>query len=122
MWREPDYIDIKREDRLRVLKNHQPPRTYIDTLSIVEHPAFIKFYDDLQDQGLVAVDEGDVGTGGATGDILTVGLREDYEKYDFQWPVILHDSLEELEDAEIDSTCTVENALLIKYLPSFYVS
>lgn len=102
MWREPDYIDIKREDRLRVLKNHQPPRTYIDTLSIVEHPAFIKFYDDLQDQGLVAVDEGDVGTGGATGDILTVGLREDYEKYDFQWPVILHDSIDEFEDAEID--------------------
>lgn len=102
MWREPDYIDIKREDRLRVLKNHQPPRTYIDTLSIVEHPAFIKFYDDLQDQGLVAVDEGDVGTGGATGDILTVGLREDYEKYDFQWPVILHDSIDELDDSEID--------------------
>lgn len=102
MWREPDYIDIKREDRLRVLKNHQPPRTYIDTLSIVEHPAFIKFYDDLQEQGLVAVDEGDVGAGGATGDILTMGLREDYGKYDFQWPVILHDSIDEFEDAEID--------------------
>ena len=102
MWRESDYIDIKREDRLRVLKNHQPPRTYIDTLSIVEHPAFIKFYDDLQDQGLVAVDEGDVGVGGATGDILTVGLREDYGKYDFQWSVILHDSIDEFEDAEID--------------------
>ena len=102
MWRESDYIDIKREDCLRVLKNHQPPRTYIDTLSIVEHPAFIKFYDDLQDQGLVAVDEGDVGAGGATGDILTVGLREDYGKYDFQWPVILHDSIDEFEDAEID--------------------
>lgn len=102
MWRESDYIDIKREDRLRVLKNHQPPRTYIDTLSIVEHPAFIKFYDDLQDQGLVAVDEGDVGAGGATGDVLTVGLREDYGKYDFQWPVIQHDSIDEFEDAEID--------------------
>lgn len=102
MWRESDYIDIKREDRLRVLKNHQPPRTYIDTLSIVEHPAFIKFYDDLQDQGLVAVDEGDVGVGGATGDVLTVGLREDYGKYDFQWPVILHDSIDEFEDAEIE--------------------
>lgn len=102
MWRESDYIDIKREDRLRVLKNHQPPRTYIDTLSIVEHPAFIKFYDDLQDQGLVAVDEGDVGAGGATGDILTVGLREDYGMYDFLWPVILHDSIDEFEDAEID--------------------
>lgn len=102
MWREPDYIDIKREDRLRVLKYHKPPRTYIDTLSIVEHPAFIKFYDELQEQGLVAVDDGDVGTGGAMGDIITVGLREDYENYDFQWPVILHDSMEELEDAEID--------------------
>ena len=102
MWREPDYVDVKRDDRLRVLKYHKPPTTYIDTLSIVEHPAFIKFYDDLQDQGLVAVDEGDVGAGGATGDIITVGLREDYEDYDFQWPVILHDSIEELEEAEID--------------------
>ena len=44
MWREPDYLDIKRDDRLRVLKYHKSPRTYIDTLSIVEHPAFIKFY------------------------------------------------------------------------------
>ena len=102
MWREPDYVDVKREDRLRVLKYHKPPKTYIDTLSIVEHPAFIKFYDDLQEQGLVAVDEGEVGAGGAMGDIITVGLREDYEKYDFQWPVILHDAIEELEDAEID--------------------
>ena len=102
MWREPDYVDVKRDDRLRVLKYHKPPTTYIDTLSIVEHPAFIKFYDDLQDQGLVAVDEGDVGTDGATGDIITIRLREDYEDYDFRWPVILHDSIEELEEADID--------------------
>ncbi len=102
MWREPDYTDVKRDDRLRVLKYHKPPRTYIDTLSIVEHPAFIKFYDELEEQGLVATDEGDVGEGGATGDIITVGLRDDYESYDFQWPVILHDSIEELEDSEID--------------------
>ncbi len=102
MWREPDYADVKREDRLRVLKFHKPPTTYIDTLSIVEHPAFIKFYDDLQEQGLVATDDGDVGAGGATGDIITVGLRYDYEDYDFLWPVILHDTEEELEDAEID--------------------
>ena len=102
MWREPDYGDVKREDRFRVLKLHKAPTTYIDTLSIVEHPAFIKFYDDLQSQGLVATDEGDVGSGGATGDIITVGLRDDYEQYDFQWPVIMHDAIEELEDAEID--------------------
>ena len=102
MWRESFYTDVKREDRLRVLKFHKPPKTYIDTLSIVEHPAFIKFYDDLQEAGLVAVDDGEVGTGGATGDIITVGLRDGYKEYDFQWPIILHDSIEELEDAEID--------------------
>lgn len=102
MWREPDYVDIKREDRLRVLKLHKAPTTFIDTLSIVEHPAFIKFYEDLQEQGLITVDDGEVGGSGATGDIITVGLREDYEKYDFQWPIILHDSIEELEDAQID--------------------
>ncbi len=102
MWRESDYTSIKYEDRQRVLRLHKPPKTFIDTLSIVEHPAFIKFYDDLQEQGLVAVDEGEVGAGGAMGDIITVGLKENYENYDFQWPVILHDSMEELEDAEID--------------------
>ena len=102
MWREPDYTDIKHDDRWRVLKFHKPPKTYIDTLSIVEHPAFIKFYDDLQEQGLMATDDGDVGTGGSTGDIITVGLREDYDCYDFTWPVILHDSIDELEDSEID--------------------
>ena len=102
MWREADYVDVKREDRLRVLKFHKPPTTFIDTLSIVEHPAFIQFYDDLQQQGLVAVDEGEVGAGGATGDIITVGLRDGFEAWDFQWPVILHDAVEELEDAQID--------------------
>lgn len=102
MWREPDYVDVKREDRLRVLRFHKPPTTYIDTLSIVEHPAFIKFYDDLQEQGLVAMDDGEVGAGGAMGDIITVGLKEDYQNYDFQWPVIMHDSFEELEESEID--------------------
>lgn len=102
MWREPDYVDVKREDRLRVLRFHKPPTTYIDTLSIVEHPAFVQFYDDLQEQGLVVMDDGEVGAGGAMGDIITVGLKEDYQDYDFQWPVIMHDSFEELEEAEID--------------------
>lgn len=102
MWREDDYQDIKRDDRKRVLNLHQAPKTYIDTLSVIEHPAFIRFYDDLLNSGLAATDEGEVGAGGATGDIITVELRDDYEKYDFQWPVILHDAEDEVGDAEID--------------------
>lgn len=102
MWREPEYAETKAKDRRLVLTGHKAPLTYIDTLSIVEHPNFIKFYDDLQNQGLVSVDEGEVGAGGATGDIITVGLREDYADYDFSWPVIMHDSYEQLDDMEIN--------------------
>lgn len=102
MWREPEYQSIKREDRKRVLMLHKAPKTYIDTLSVIEHPAFIKFYNDLLNNGLAAIDEGDVGTSGATGDIITVPLREGFEQYDFEWPVILHDAEQEIDAKPID--------------------
>lgn len=104
MWREPEYQDIKRDDRKRVLMLHKAPVTYIDTLSVIEHPAFIKFYGDLLNNGLAAIDGGDVGAVGATGDIITVPLRDGFEQYDFQWPVIIHDAEQEIDDTPIDFT------------------
>ena len=47
-------------------------------------------------------DTGETGTGGSTGDLIRVGLREDYEQFDFQWPMIVREAEEELEDVEID--------------------
>lgn len=102
MWREPEYQDIKRDDRKRVLMQHKAPHTYIDTLSVIEHPAFIQFYDDMLNDGLAAIDDGDVGAGGATGDIITVPLRDGYGQYDFLWPVILHDAEQEIASEPID--------------------
>lgn len=102
MWREPEYQSIKSADRKRVLLLHKAPKTYIDTLSVIEHPAFIKFYDDLLNNGLAAIDGGDVGSSGATGDIISVPLREGYEDYDFQWPIILHDAEQEIDMKPID--------------------
>ena len=102
MWREPEYDDIKAEDRQRILRLRKPPKTYIDTLSIIEHPAFQRFYDELMEGGLAGVDDGEVGTGGATGDIVTVGLKDGYEQYDFSWPIIIRDAEEEITDREID--------------------
>jgi len=102
MWREPEYQSIKEDDRRRVLKQHVQPRTYIDMLSIIEHPAFIQFYDDLFSAGLAIEDTGEAGNGGATGDLIRVGLREDYDSYDFEWPIIVREAEEELEDMEID--------------------
>ena len=102
MWREPEYDSIKAEDRQRVLRLHTSPKTYIDMLSIIEHPAFIQFYEELLNAGLAIEDTGETGTGGSTGDLIRVGLREDYEQFDFQWPMIVREAEEELEDVEID--------------------
>lgn len=102
MWREPEYDSIKAEDRQRVLRLHTPPKTYIDMLSIIEHPAFIQFYEELLNAGLAIEDTGETGTGGSTGDLIRVGLRDGYEQFDFQWPMIVREAEEELEDVEID--------------------
>lgn len=102
MWREEEYQSIKNEDRRRVLQLHTKPKTYIDMLSIIEHPAFIQFYEDLFKQGLAVEEEEELGDGTTTGDILNVGLKENYEDYDFEWPIIIRDAEEELGEYSID--------------------
>ncbi len=102
MWRETEYQSIKEDDRKRVLQLHSQPKTYIDMLSIIEHPAFIQFYEDLFAQGLAVEETGETGEGGSTGDLIKVGLREDYEQFDFEWPIIVREAEDELEDTEID--------------------
>ena len=102
MWREEEYQSIKNDDRRRVLQLHTKPKTYIDMLSIIEHPAFIQFYEDLFKQGLAVEEDEDLGDGTTTGDILNVGLKENYEDYDFEWPIIIRDAEEELGEYSID--------------------
>jgi type III restriction enzyme len=102
MWREPDYQSIKELDRKRFFVLHHQPTTYIDMLSIVEHPAFLRFYEELLAQGLAMEDTGESGAGGSTGDLMRVGLREGYQQFDFAWPMIVREAEEELEDVDID--------------------
>lgn len=102
MWREPEYQSTKEEDRKRVLGLHSQPKTYLDMLSIIEHPAFIRFYDELLEGGLAVEETGEVGEGGSTGDIIKVGLRDGFERFDLEWPMIVKDAEEELEEVEID--------------------
>lgn len=71
-------------------------------LSIIEHPAFIQFYEDLFAQGLAVEETGETGAAGSTGDLIKVGLRENYEQFDFEWPIIVREAEEELEDVDID--------------------
>jgi type III restriction enzyme len=102
MWREPEYIDIKKENLQNVLKNKQAPKNYIDVLSIIEHLAFNQFYDDLIDEGIVAEDDGEFGAGGSLGDMINVGLKENYKDYDMYFPEIVQDEDEELITPTLD--------------------
>lgn len=102
MWREPEYQSVKEEDRKRVLQLHSQPRTYLDMLSIIEHPAFLQFYEELFAQGLAVEETGETGASSSIGDLIKVGLRDNYEQFDFEWPMIVREAEEELEDVDID--------------------
>ena len=102
MWRGNEYDDIKRDNR-RLIKEGKTPDSMIDILSIVEHPAFMQFYQDLIDEGLAGeTDEDDDSSTSSTGDLVSVGLRPGFEEYDFALPFILREEVEELEETSID--------------------
>ena len=101
MWRGDDYEDTKRENRAKI-RNGQTPASMIDILSIVEHPAFIEFYEELIKEGLVGeIDDEDDDGGSSTGDLISVPLRPDYEQFDFAIPFVLREKEEEIITREI---------------------
>lgn len=101
MWREPGAIqDIKRENRERINRGEEP-RSLIDILSIVEHPAFQSFYDGLMKDGLVG-ETGDEDAASSIGDAIESELRDGYERHDFAIPFILGEADEMVEHLPID--------------------
>jgi len=103
MWRggDPALEDEKTENR-RLIKEGKSPKSMIDVLSIVEHPAFAHFYKDLMEDGLVGtVDEGDESTS-STGELESVSLRDGFEEYDFAIPFVLREREEMIEERQLD--------------------
>ena len=101
MWREHEYDDVKYENRRRVLKNKLEPENYLDLLSIIEHPNFIKFYEEsLEDDIVVEITE-DEKPDKILGDMINVPLRDDFEEFDFYWPFIIQESEEILTNEKI---------------------
>jgi type III restriction enzyme len=101
MWRDPEYLDIKRENREQI--NHgEEPGSLIDILSIVEHPAFQSFYDELMREGLVGTTGDEDGETSSTGDLIASELCDGFERYDFAIPFILREADETLEHLPID--------------------
>lgn len=102
MWREPEYSEEKEENRRNVLVKKQQPKSYLDMLSIIEHPAFDRFYRDLMAEGLASADEGELKGNNVVGDLIIVGLKEDYRDYDLFWPLVIRDAEEEITPSQID--------------------
>lgn len=100
MWREPEFDDIKRENRERINRGEEPG-SLIDILSIVEHPRFEQFYDGLMQDGLVGTTGDDEG-GSTTGDLINVELRDSWEAFDFRIPFILREVDESIDHLPID--------------------
>lgn len=100
MWRDPVYEDIKQEIRENLLiKKIEPPAEY-DILSIIEHPAFIEFYERVLGDALGKIKELPKKER-VVGDIISIGLKPDYQAYDLFWPLLLHDKEEELVAHEL---------------------
>ncbi len=103
MWRDNEYDDIKRENRERIAGG-QEPNSMIDILSIVEHPAFQSFSDELMREGLAGTTSEDSDKTSSIGDLIAVGLREGYEEFDFAIPFILREAEEWLEHQAMEIT------------------
>jgi type III restriction enzyme len=96
MWRDDEYADLKRENRERINAG-QEPGSLIDVLSIVEHPAFQSFYDELLNEGLAGTTGDEMDDTSSTGDVIAAELREGFEAFDFGIPFILQEA-DELRD------------------------
>ena len=103
MWRDDEYTDLKRENRERINAG-QEPGSLLDVLSIVEHPAFQSFYDELIAEGLAGTTGDDMDDTSATGDVIAAELREGYEVFDFGIPFILQEADEVRDHHALDLT------------------
>ena len=101
MWRESEFDEIKKESRENVLIKKKEPVNYLDILSIIEHPTFIEFYEDYIEDGVVTEIKDDINSQKVLGDMITVPLRDNYEEYDFYWPIILREREEVLSKEEL---------------------
>lgn len=100
MWRgDPEIDQMKADDRRRIFMEHKQPQSFFDILSIVEHPAFRQFYDELIADGTVA-DFAD--TSKENEDIINdfkrVGLKDNYQQYDFYFPTIISEGEQTMPD------------------------
>jgi len=100
MWRGPEYDDTRKENREKLLVKKEEPNSYIDILSVVEHPNFIEYYERVL-AGMVGIVTQEPDKNRIVGDLVKVGLKPNYKDYDLFWIIILQEKEEELLTPEL---------------------
>lgn len=101
MWRGGLYDEMRTRNREKLLIKKEEPDSYIDILSIVEHPNFMEYYES-ELEGLVGEIHGDPDRKHVVGDLIRIGLKPDYEQFDLYWPDVIKQREEELKEPDID--------------------
>lgn len=97
-----EYEDIRMENIRNLLNKKREITNYIDVLSIVEHPKYYAYRQELQNEWLLAEDTmtDEEMSKQAAGDLIPVALKENYEEYDMFRPIIISDVWEVFKDPE----------------------
>jgi type III restriction enzyme len=116
MWRGDERIDEAKQATRERFKKRLEPTAFFDVLFIVEHPAFASFYDELVAGGLAVELDDKADKVNPTGDVEAVGLRPDYEEFDFRVPFVVRDSEEELREPSLDPLTLPPSGLPVDWL------
>ena len=100
MFREPEFQESKAENRRNIYELKKSPINYLDTLFVVEHPAFMQFYDNMY-ADLLVEDSTPDNKRKPLGDMISVHLKPDYKDYDMFFPYIIKDKEETLNGTGI---------------------
>lgn len=103
MWRDGEYEGIKSENRHLILKEKRQPKSYLDILSIIDHPKFDDFYKKLVEEEMVIETTSQPSSASdVLGDLCSIQLKSDYERFDLFFPVIVRDCEEEIISRPLD--------------------
>lgn len=115
MWRGDSAIDDLKTESRRLISAKREPNHYFDMLFVIEHPAFLEFYEELLAGG-AGITEGELDPKSVKGDLIKIELRPGFESYDFSIPIVLRDGEEEMVQPSMDVSSLKVSKFRLDYL------
>jgi type III restriction enzyme len=116
MWRGDAVIDELKAESRKLIREKREPSNYFDMLFVVEHPAFVEFYDELMNGAAGVIDADGESPDRAKGDIEKLELRAGFDQYDFEIPIIIRDPEVEMREPVVDPLTLKVSKFEVEYL------